>query len=197
MDWSLPNWTNATRSLQVLLAIYLQNRLQSVLNAAARLIYSRRASEHTTPLLRDLHWLRIPERIQFSVVCSGISLCARRSTGVSGRQPAADIGVRRRSPSMLHRHNEAAGAAVSAGNLRRPRVSGGCGASVEQSATTHQGRLITPVISAADESSSLSSVIQLTQFCTIFVPAVLHVMFFLFYFLPCAKCPCNFCEASL
>ena len=79
---------------------------------------------------------------------------------------------------MLHRHNEAAGAADSAGNLRRPRVSGGCGASVEQSATTHQGRLMTPVILAADESSSLSSVEQLTQFCTIFVPAVLHVMFF-------------------
>jgi len=44
---------------------YLQNRLQSVLNAAARLIFSRRASEHTTPLLRDLHWLSVPERIQF------------------------------------------------------------------------------------------------------------------------------------
>jgi len=35
---------------------YLQDRLQSVLNAAARLVYSRRMSEHTTPLLRDLHW---------------------------------------------------------------------------------------------------------------------------------------------
>jgi len=46
-------------------AVYLQNRLQSVLNAVARLIFSRRASEHTTPLLRDLHWLRAPERIQF------------------------------------------------------------------------------------------------------------------------------------
>jgi len=46
---------------------YLQNRLQSVLNAAARLIFSRQASEHTTPLLRDLHWLRVPERIQFQL----------------------------------------------------------------------------------------------------------------------------------
>ena len=46
-------------------AVYLQNWLQSVLNAAARLIFSRRASEHITPLLRDLHWLRVPERIQF------------------------------------------------------------------------------------------------------------------------------------
>jgi hypothetical protein len=36
------------------------NRLQSVLNAAARLIYSARKFDHITPLLRDLHWLRIP-----------------------------------------------------------------------------------------------------------------------------------------
>jgi len=32
-------------------AVYLQNWLQSVLNAAARLIFSRRASEHTPPLM--------------------------------------------------------------------------------------------------------------------------------------------------
>ena len=36
-----------------------------MLNAAARLSYSRRMSEHATPLLRELHWLRVPERIQF------------------------------------------------------------------------------------------------------------------------------------
>ena len=49
------------------IAGYLQNRLQSVLNVAAWLIFSRRASEHTTPLLRDLHWLRVPERTQFQL----------------------------------------------------------------------------------------------------------------------------------
>jgi hypothetical protein len=41
------------------------NRLQSVLNAAARLIYSARKSEHVSPLLRQLHWLRVPQRIEF------------------------------------------------------------------------------------------------------------------------------------
>ena len=46
-------------------SVYLQDRLQSVLNADTRLVYSRRTSEHTTPLLRELHWLRIPKRIQF------------------------------------------------------------------------------------------------------------------------------------
>ena len=43
----------------------LLQRLQSVMNAAARLVFSARRSEHTTPLLRELHWLQVPERIQF------------------------------------------------------------------------------------------------------------------------------------
>jgi len=43
----------------------LLRRLQSVLNAAARLVFSARRSEHITPLLCELHWLRVPERIKF------------------------------------------------------------------------------------------------------------------------------------
>ena len=37
----------------------LIQRLQSVLNAAARLVFTMRRSEHTTPLLRELHWLKV------------------------------------------------------------------------------------------------------------------------------------------
>jgi len=44
---------------------HLHDRLQSVLNAAARLVFSARRNDHITPLLRDLHWLRIPERVKF------------------------------------------------------------------------------------------------------------------------------------
>ena len=36
-------------------------RLQSILNAAARLVFSVRRSERITPLLRELHWLQVPE----------------------------------------------------------------------------------------------------------------------------------------
>ena len=43
----------------------LLQRLQSMLNAAAWLVFSVRRSEHTTPLLRELHWLKVPERIHF------------------------------------------------------------------------------------------------------------------------------------
>jgi len=80
-------------------SVYLQDRLHSVLNAAARLVYSaysRRTSEHTTPLLRELHWLRIPERIQFQ-----LCVIAWHSTGVPVRQPAADIRDHQSSMSPL------------------------------------------------------------------------------------------------
>ena len=43
----------------------LQDRLQSVLNSAARLVFSARRSEHITPLLRELHWLRVPKQVTF------------------------------------------------------------------------------------------------------------------------------------
>lgn len=46
---------------------YQYRRLQSVLNAAARLIHRSKRSEHITPLLRDLHWLRSRERIDFKL----------------------------------------------------------------------------------------------------------------------------------
>jgi len=42
-------------------------RLQSVLNAAARLIRRSSRYEHVTPMLRDLHWLRSPQRIYFKL----------------------------------------------------------------------------------------------------------------------------------
>jgi len=38
-------------------------RVQSVITAAARLTTGARKYDHVTPLLKDLHWLRVPERI--------------------------------------------------------------------------------------------------------------------------------------
>jgi hypothetical protein len=43
------------------------NRLQSVINAAARLVCSARWNDRVTPLLRHLHWLKIPERIKYKL----------------------------------------------------------------------------------------------------------------------------------
>src|SRR6218665_1577049 len=47
---------------------YLLDCLQSVLNAAARLLCNRRKYDHVTPILRDvLHWLPVPLRVEFKI----------------------------------------------------------------------------------------------------------------------------------
>jgi len=49
------------------LPAHLMRRLQSVLNAAARLIYRLRTRDHITDALISLHWLRVPELIQYKL----------------------------------------------------------------------------------------------------------------------------------
>jgi len=46
---------------------YLLKRLQSVMNLAARLVFSSSGYDHITPLLRQLHWLKAAERIDFKL----------------------------------------------------------------------------------------------------------------------------------
>ena len=55
-------------------------QLQSVLNAAARLVFLAQRSVPITPLLRELHWLRVPERITFW-------LCVRAFRSLHGTVP--------------------------------------------------------------------------------------------------------------
>jgi hypothetical protein len=43
------------------------DRLQSVMNAAARLVFSLRKYDHVSPLLRELHWLKMEQRIEFKL----------------------------------------------------------------------------------------------------------------------------------
>jgi len=45
----------------------LIQRVQSVQNAAAWLIFRIRRSEHITPAIISLHWLRVPEHISFKL----------------------------------------------------------------------------------------------------------------------------------
>jgi len=49
------------------LPAYLTCRLQSVLNAAARLIYRLRTCDHISDALISLHWFQVPERIQYKL----------------------------------------------------------------------------------------------------------------------------------
>ena len=67
----------------------LMQRLQSVLNAAARLVFSVRRSEHTTPLLRELHWLKVPDSIQYRL-CSDSSVSAWYGTASPRRDTSVE-----------------------------------------------------------------------------------------------------------
>ena len=50
----------------------LLSRLQSVLNAAARLVFSARKSDHVLPPLHELHWLRVPGEDPVPATCFGV-----------------------------------------------------------------------------------------------------------------------------
>jgi hypothetical protein len=66
------------------------DRLQSVINTAARLIFSARRCDHVTPLLAQLHWLPVRERIDFKlcVLILIVALTARRRLLSGPRFPA-------------------------------------------------------------------------------------------------------------
>ena len=44
------------------------NRLQNIQNTLARAVANQRRNEHITPTLQSLHWLKIPERINYKVL---------------------------------------------------------------------------------------------------------------------------------
>jgi len=60
------------------MSVQLHDRLQSVLNAATRLIFTARKTDRITPLLRDLHWLRVPERVKFKLCVLGTGVFTAR-----------------------------------------------------------------------------------------------------------------------
>ena len=44
------------------------NKLQKLQNSCARLIYGKKKRDHVTPLLKELHWLPIQQRIVFKIL---------------------------------------------------------------------------------------------------------------------------------
>jgi len=74
------------------------DRLQSVINAAARLTTGARRYDHVTLLLKDLHWLRVPERITYKL-CVLVYNCLHGSVPHYLQeviQPVAEVTSRRR-----------------------------------------------------------------------------------------------------
>ena len=76
-------------------AVHLR-RLQSVLNAAARIVFNLRRYDHVTDGLICLHWLRVPERIQFKLaVLVYQSLHGMAPSYLSCFRSAASVSSRR------------------------------------------------------------------------------------------------------
>ena len=71
------------------LPAYLLRQLQSVLNAAARLVYHLRARDHITDVLISLHLLRAPERILYKMAV----LSYKALHGGSPRYPSSLVHV--------------------------------------------------------------------------------------------------------
>ena len=82
------------------------NRLQSFLHAAVRLVFGARKYDRVTPLLQELHWLSVPDRITFKLA----TLVFRCMHGLAPAylaqtlNRAADVDSRRR----LHSGSSAA-----------------------------------------------------------------------------------------
>jgi len=83
----------------------LLRRLQSILNASTRLVFLARKYEHITPLLCELQWLRVPEKIKFRlcVLVSDVFVVQRH--GTSPRpciwQPAAVPAVSAATSTLI------------------------------------------------------------------------------------------------
>jgi len=52
---------------------YVLDRLQSVMNSSARLVFTLSMYDHTSPLLHQLQWLKAAERIDYKLVVGVIA----------------------------------------------------------------------------------------------------------------------------
>ena len=140
---------------------HLLDRLQSVLNAAARLIVAARNREHITPLLHELHWLRVPERIKFRLCVLAYRMSSRHSAIIPRR--VSSVKHRRRSspsPSVC-RVTHAVSAVKSSVNTGRPFVSRSSFTRMEQSASCCQRHAVNAVFPSVFKDISVSIVIRL------------------------------------
>ena len=64
----ITNRVDYCNSLLVGLPNNLLRKLQSILNASARLVSGTRKYDHITPILKDLHWLPIKQRMKFKIL---------------------------------------------------------------------------------------------------------------------------------
>jgi len=137
----------------------LQNRLQLVLNATARLVCLARKSERIPPFLRELHWLRVPECIQFRLCVWAYRCMHGTAPCLSSRQPAADCRRTCTPSSVLYKHHDTAGAIDTTFFDRQPGISSGGSSSLEEFATSDKSHQLTAAVSDRDKSTSVLTII--------------------------------------
>ena len=170
------------------LPAYAISRLQSALNAAARLVFSLRKYDPVTLLLQELHWLKVEQRIEYKLAV----LVYRCLHGLAPPYLAndfrrvADLGTRRRlrSASCNTRSRRSSIAAV---HCRRPCLSLGRGASVEQSARRHGVNVAAHVQATPEDCSVREKLLNTGCFRRLeHLPS--HVFLFAYNFV---RCPCS------
>ena len=126
------------------------------MNAAARMIFAARKFEHITPLLRELHWLRVPQRIDFKLGVLAFRCLhgmappylanqLHRVADIDSRQTAAlgvDHGPHRSADTSL--------------DDRRPGVMGRCTPRLERPAASHHLIAQLRHLSTSAEDTSVS-----------------------------------------
>ena len=83
------------------LPAYLQRRLQAVLNAAARLVFRLRRYDHVTDALAILHWLRLPERVNFKLALMAYRVLNGMAPSYNLLVPVSNLPGRRRLRSSF------------------------------------------------------------------------------------------------
>ena len=125
------------------------DRFQSVLNAAARLVFSTRRSERITPLLRDLHWLRVPERKRFR-------LCVLTFHCFNGTAPSHLADSICRVADVEGRRHLRSSATATLINPGRPIILCRRSTGMEQSAISRTGCIVAHHLPTRTENISFS-----------------------------------------
>jgi len=88
---------DCSNSIFVGLPVYLQRRLQAVLNTATRLVFRLRRYDHVTDAVAILHWLRLPERVNFKLALMAYRvLHGMAPVYLNQLVPVSDLPSRRR-----------------------------------------------------------------------------------------------------
>ena len=89
----------------------LLKKLQAVQNSAARVVTGTRKFDHITPVLRDLHWLSIRQRIRFKLAMIIFKCLQRSGFVVHSQRLCPALGCCRSTTSAVCRHHETVGTA--------------------------------------------------------------------------------------